>query len=104
MLIAKGSAKPQPEMVMEIITDPDRIAKFNAHRDRYEKNSRWWQAHMQEFLPRVEGKHVAIAGEEVFIADTPQEAIAMAEAVHPDDDGSFCRYVRPNGGPRIYAN
>jgi hypothetical protein len=37
-------------------------------------------------LPRALGKHLAVAGAEAFIADTPQEAWAMARR------------------PKIYAN
>jgi hypothetical protein len=55
-------------------------------------------------LPRAYGKFLAVAGQEAFLADTPEEAWALARAAHPDDDGAFSRYVRPPGGPRIYAN
>jgi hypothetical protein len=47
---------------------------------------------------------VVVAGEEAFLADSPEEARAMAKAAHPDDDGAFGRYVFPNEYPRIYAN
>jgi hypothetical protein len=27
------------------------------------------------------------------VADTPEEALALARAAHPEDDGSFIRYI-----------
>ena len=31
--------------------------------------------------------------EEIFVADTAEEAIALARAANPADDGSFTRYI-----------
>ena len=50
------------------------------------------------------GKFVAVAGQEAFIADTPEEAWAWAAKTHPEDDGALIRHVRVGQGPRIYAN
>jgi len=44
------------------------------------------------------------AGEEVFVADTPEEAMRLAGATHPDDDGSFVHYIPRERFARIYAN
>ena len=33
-----------------------------------------------------------------------QQAIAMARAAHPEDDGLLIQYVRKERGPRIYAS
>ena len=46
---------------------------------------------------------VAVAGQEAFIASTPDEAWTTARAAHPEDDGALCQYVFPGKGPRIYA-
>jgi hypothetical protein len=90
-------------IIMEEVTDPAVIARARAQDARFKRNSDWLQAHWAELLPRVRGKHVVVAGQEAFIADTPEEASGMAEAAHPDDDGAFGQYVFPNEHPRIYA-
>ena len=40
-----------------------------------------WTSDWADLLAQAAGKHVAIAGEEAFIADTPQEAWAMAKRI-----------------------
>ena len=47
---------------------------------------------------------MAVAGQEAFIADTAEEAWAMAKSAHPDDTGALLQYVIPHPGPRIYAD
>ena len=47
---------------------------------------------------------MCVAGEELFVADTPEEAIALAKAAHPEDDGSFVHYIPCEKLARIYAN
>ncbi len=91
-------------IIMEEVTDPAVIARARAQDERFKRNSDWLQAHWADLLPQARGKHLAVAGEEAFIADTPEEAWAMARAAHPDDDGSFGQYVFPNVWPRIYAH
>jgi len=45
-----------------------------------------------------------VAGEELFIADTPEEALAQARAAHPEEDGSILiRYIPRQKVARIYA-
>ena len=44
-----------------------------------------------------------MAGEELFVADDTEEAIALARAAHPEDDGWFTRYIPKERLPRIYA-
>lgn len=88
---------------IEFLTDPDEIAMRRAQDERFQRNSAWLQAHWPEILPQARGRHIVIAGQEAFIADTPAEAWAKARATHPDDDGSFGQYVFAERGPRIYA-
>ena len=47
---------------------------------------------------------VSVAGEELFVADTPEQALALATAAHPEDDGSFLRYIPREKIDRIYAH
>jgi hypothetical protein len=90
-------------IIMEVVTDPAVIARTLAQHERFKRNSDWLEAHWPNLLPQARGKHVAVAGEEAFIADTFEECWAMARAAHPDDDGAFGQYVFPNVNPRIYS-
>lgn len=94
----------EPRIVIEEVTDPEHIARAQAQIARAKRNGDWLQAHWADVLPAARGRHLAIAGQEPFIADTPEEAWAMAVAAHPNDDGALLQYVRPERGPRIYAN
>lgn len=94
----------QPPIVMEEVTNPEELAKARAQRQRFDRNSAWLQAHAAEVYARYRGKCVVIAGEELFAADTPEEAWALATAAHPEDDGSFIRYIPREKVARIYAN
>ena len=94
----------EPTFIIEEVTDADEIARFKAQNEQFERNTDWWQAHMKEFLPQAFGKFVAIAGQEAFLANTPEEAWKWVETKHPEDQGALVHYVRPVVGPRIYAN
>ena len=94
----------RPRMTIKEITDPDAIARHRAQAERTKRNSDWLQAHWPDLLPHARGRHVAVAGQEAFIADSPEEALALARAAHPEDDGLLLKYVRAERGPRIYAN
>jgi hypothetical protein len=91
-------------IVMEEITDPKELAKDQAQWERFDRNAAWLQAHVQEIYTRYRGKHICIASEELFVADTPEEAWALATAAHPEDDGRFLRYIPCEKLARIYAN
>ncbi|HXF40227.1 MAG TPA: hypothetical protein VN687_10990 [Blastocatellia bacterium] len=94
----------QSAIVMEEVTDPQQIAEAHARRERADRNSAWLQAHASEIYTRHRGKCIVVAGEELFVADTPEEVISMAEAAHPEDDGSLIRYIPIKKMARIYAN
>jgi hypothetical protein len=91
-------------IVMQEVTDPKEIARARAQRERFDRNAAWLQAHAQEIYSRHRGKCVCIAGEEIFVAETPEEAMRLANAAHPDDDGSFVQYVPRERFTRVYAN
>jgi hypothetical protein len=94
----------RPKVVIEEITDPAEVARRRPAREAFGRNTAWLQAHWPELLPQALGKHVAVSGEQAFIADTAAEAIALAKAAHPDDPGLLVQYVRPEKGPRFYGN
>jgi|SRR2546428_1814459 len=97
-------ADKQAPIIMEEVTDPEELAKAQAQRQRFDRNSAWLQAHATEVYARYRGKCVVVAGEELFGADTPEDAWALAAAAHPEDDGSFIRYIPREKVARIYAN
>ncbi|MBX9628601.1 MAG: hypothetical protein K2X82_32690 [Gemmataceae bacterium] len=54
-------------------------------------------------MPRARSGFVAVAGQEGFVADTPEEASAWARRTHPDDDAAPVRSVRVGRGSRSDA-
>jgi hypothetical protein len=98
-----GSTAEQVSVVMEEVTDPVVLAKARAQDERFERNWAWFQAHAEEIYKAHRGKCICIAGEQLFVADTPEEVLAMAKAAHPGDDGRFTRIIPKERMTRIYA-
>ncbi len=94
----------QGTFTIEEINDPAEAVRAGARDQRMKRNGDWLQAHWTDLLPGARGKFLVIANQEAFIADTPEEAWALAHAAHPEDDGAFGRYVFPEGARRIYDN
>ena len=93
----------QNGIIMEEVTDPEELATARAQDDRFERNFRWFQSHATEIFQRHRGRCVVIAGQELFAADSPAEAWALAEAAHPEDDASFIHCIPKEKVARIYA-
>jgi hypothetical protein len=93
-----------PTIVMETVTDPDEPARAREQRERFERNLAWFKEHALEIFRTYRGKTVCIAGQELFVGDTPGEARAKAEAAHPEDDGLFSWYIPRKRLERIYAH
>jgi hypothetical protein len=89
---------------MRLVTDPEELARARAQDERFERNWKWFEAHAPEIYKTHRGKCLCVAGEELFVADKPEEALARAKAAHPEDDGLFTRIIPWEKGPRIYAN
>jgi hypothetical protein len=89
---------------MEEVTDPTEIATFEARWAQAQRNSDWLQAHAHEIYTQHRGKFIVVAGEELFVSNTPEEALALARAAHPEDEGRIIRYIYPKKMARIYAN
>jgi len=96
-------ADQRTPIVMEEVTDPEEIARARAQRERFDRNAEWLRQHADAVYPRYRGKCICIAGEEVFAAETPEEALALATTAHPEDDGRFLCYVPKEKVARIYA-
>jgi hypothetical protein len=94
--------EPEP-LVMEEVTDPGELARARVQWERFDRNAAWLQAHASDVYPRNRGRHVCIAGQELFAADTAEAAVALARAAHPDDDGFILRYIPREKVARIYA-
>jgi hypothetical protein len=97
-------AEQRPTVVMEEVTDPEELAKARAQDERFERNSAWLQAHISEIYSQHRGKCICIAGQELFVADTPQEVIGLASAAHPQDNGKLLRYIPREKVARVYAH
>lgn len=85
----------RPPLVVEEVTDPAEIARIRTHHEQMRRNSAWLQSHWADVLPQARGRFLAVACQEPFIADTPEEAWAMARVAHPEDRGALLQYIRP---------
>lgn len=83
----------QSRIVMEIVPDSPDHEAARARRERFERNWAWLDRHAAEVYSQYRGKCVCVAGEELFVSDEPGEAMALAKADHPEDDGVFIRYI-----------
>jgi hypothetical protein len=89
------------EMIVEDL-DAAEMARARARGERFQRNLAWFSAHALEIGDAHRGKCICIAGEELFVADTPEQALALAKAAHPEDDGPFIHYIYRERMPRIY--
>jgi hypothetical protein len=94
----------EPHFTIEEVQDEQEIADSRAQHEQARRNSEWLQAHWQDLLPQALGKFLAVAGQQAFLADSPEQAWEQAQSAHPEDRGILVQYVRPERGPRIYAN
>ena len=93
----------QTPIVMEEVTDPAELHKAQAQDERFARNWAWFEAHAAEIYAAHRGKCICIAGQELFVAQTPEEVVAQARAAHPEDDGLFTQYIPKERASRIYA-
>jgi hypothetical protein len=93
-----------PIEMEEVILTPAELAKVNERWQRYDRNAAWLQAHAHDVYSQNRGKYICIAGQELFVADSVQEVLKLANRAHPEDDGRYLRYIPRENIPRIYAN
>ena len=91
------------QITMEEMTDPEEFAAFQARWAQVKRNATWLEAHAPEIYCNYRGKFIVVAGEELFVGDTAAEADAKAKVTHPEDKGSFGRFIYPRKMIRIYA-
>lgn len=94
----------QHPIIMEEVTDAVELQKAHEQDERFERNWAWFEAHATDIYAAHRGKCICIAGEELFVADTPAAALALAIAAHPDDTGRFTRLIPQERVERIYAD
>jgi len=92
-----------PEITMEEVTDPIQLAQARRQREQFDRNSAWLQANIPLVYSQHRGKHICIAGGELFVGDTAADAMARAIQAHPDDAGRFTRYIPLRKLPAVYA-
>ncbi|MEP7336890.1 MAG: hypothetical protein ABI977_04045 [Acidobacteriota bacterium] len=95
---------PAVQIVMEEITDSEENARFRASMAQMGLNGDWLEAHVPEIYRNYRGKYIVVAGQELFVGETVQEAAALAKAAHPEDEGRLTRYIPLKKMVRIYAN
>ncbi len=96
MVVGKSNS-----IVMEEVKDPKELAAARSQRERFDRNTAWLQANLVKVYSKHRGRVICVAGEELFVGDPATEAIALARAAHPDDDGFFTRYIPKERLPRI---
>ena len=98
-----GVRQTVPVMMVTDVTDPDELAAANLRRARSDRNATWMQEHAGELFALYRGKCICIAGQQAFAADTSREAVALAKAAHPEDDGRLIYRVPKHRATRVYA-
>jgi hypothetical protein len=91
-------------VVMEEVTDPEELARARVQRECFDRNFAWLQAHAADIYARYRGECICVAGEELFAAPTPEEALALGQAAHPEDNGSFVLYIPRERLVRVYGH
>ena len=95
--------RKHPPIVVEEMSDINEVAKARRQRELFDRNAAWLQQHLAEVYAAHRGACICIAGEELFVAATPGEAVAQARVAHPEDDGWFIRYIPKEKVARISA-
>jgi hypothetical protein len=86
------TTKP-PRLRMEIVSDPEELARFQREWELFDRNFGWFQSRLTEITANYPGKCVCVSEEELFVADTAEQVLALARAAHPDDHGRFTWYI-----------
>jgi hypothetical protein len=94
----------EQKFIIKEITDAAEVGRCRAQDEQARRNREWLQEHWADLRPQARGKFIAVAGQEAFIADTPEEVWRLARAAHPEDNGAISQYVFSEEGPRVYAH
>lgn len=97
-------SRVRPAIEMEVVTDSQELAQAREQDEQFARNLTWLRCHASEVYTQHRGKCVCISGEQVFVANSAREAVALAKTIYPQDHGRFVRYVPREKVPRIYAH
>jgi hypothetical protein len=86
--------------MVEVIGEEE-CGRAHAQFEQFDRNWAWLQEHASEVYSQHRGKHLCVAGQELFVADSMEEVLGLAEAAHPEDGGRFVRYVLKERGCRV---
>jgi len=84
-VIANGERLPPVMMLADI--PPEQVRDQHAQHERFLRNWGWVQANARELRDKHRNKFICVANQELFVADTFDEALALGAAAHPEDDG-----------------
>ena len=89
-----------PPITMEVVTDPDEIARTAAEFAAFERNCDWLEAHASEVYSH-RGKFICIAGQELFVGDDLDDVLARAKRRTRMTQGSS-RALFPREGGLVF--
>ncbi len=88
-----------------IIEEHDRSPEMARMFEQARRNLHWFSENAErlEVYQRHRGRYVAAAGDELFVADTPEEVERLVHNKHPDEM-PHVRYIPREKRDRIYGN
>ena len=103
--VGTGPRQMPPVLMYEEVLSPDELARARSLRATFQKNMAWASANAVEINRTCRGKFICVAGEQLFAADSPKQAHALAVAAHPAEDAAtYSCFVPTTDRPKIYAN
>lgn len=100
-----GLNTPSVVMLEQVELSTAEQTEATARRATYLTNAGWAARHAADIGRTCAGRFVCIAGGELFVADTPAEAHALANKAHPDEVGAtYSMRVPDQQRPKIYAH
>lgn len=92
-----------PKIEFVEVTDPEEIWQAKEQRQQFDRNREWLRTSVSNVFEKYRGQVICVSAQELFAADTAEEAIAAARAAHPEEKGWFTRIIPREKVPRIYA-
>jgi hypothetical protein len=86
-------AKMEPVIMIEEVMTPEEAEAAQKQWEQFNRNSDWLDEHVPEVYGTHRGKCICVAGQELFVSNSVEEAVAKAKAAHPEDLGWFTRYI-----------
>ncbi|MFN8633336.1 MAG: hypothetical protein U0893_05725 [Chloroflexota bacterium] len=91
-------------MMIEGFRDDGELEAALRRREQFDINAAWLEAHGDEVFEQYHGQCICVSGGDVFAAESALDALALAEAAHPEDDGRFIYQVPSERAIRVYEN